>query len=311
MEAPIDVLGLGCLAVDELLLVPRWPEPDTKTRLAGRDRQGGGLTGNALVAAARHGARAAYAGALGNDPDSLFLRELFAREGVDLSMSRELEEARPIRSTILIDQERHTRTILFDLAGSVGALPDWPPAGVITRSRVLFVDHYGIEGMIRAARIARAAGIPVVADLERDEWPGFHELLALVDHLVLTRAFAARITGRADPSEAVSALWTSGRSVVVVTCGEDGCWWLDRPGAPAHFPAFVVPVTDTTGCGDAFHGIYASCLAQGEPLETRLRHASAGAALKAMHPGAQRGLPTRGEILEFLLNSPAAKANQG
>lgn len=308
----IDVLGLGCLAVDELLLMPRWPEPDTKIRLTGRDKQGGGLTGNALVAAARYGARASYAGPLGNDPDSRFLRELFTREGIDLSLVAELPEARPIRSTILIDQERHTRTILFDLAGSVGALPDWPPEETIAHSRVLFVDHYGIEGMIRAARVALDRGIPVVADLERDEWPGFHDLLSLVNHLILTRAFACRLTGKSDPAEAVNSLWNPRREVVVVTCGEDGCWWRDAASvAPAHFPAYVVPVTDTTGCGDAFHGIYAAALAHGEPLETRLRHASAGAALKAMHPGAQRGLPDRESILRFLLNQTVMTANLG
>ena len=312
METPIDVLGLGCLAVDELLLLPRWPEPDTKVRLAGRDKQGGGLTGNALVAVARYGARASYAGPLGDDPDSRFLRELFAREGVDLSHAANLPGARPIRSTILIDQERHTRTILFDLAGTVGALADWPPEEMIARSRVLFVDHYGIEGMIRAAQIARTRGIPVVADLERDEWPGFHDLLSLVDHLILTRAFATKLTGKSDPAEAVNALWGPGREVVVVTCGEDGCWWRDRLSpSPSRFPAFVVPVTDTTGCGDAFHGIYAATLARGEPLQTRLLHASAGAALKAMHPGAQRGLPNKESILRFILNPTVVTANLG
>jgi len=307
---PVDVLGLGCLAVDELLLLPRWPEPDTKTRLAGRDRQGGGLTGNALVAAARYGARSAYAGPLGRDPDSQFIRDLFAQEGVDLSMASESSSARPIRSTILIDQERHTRTVLFDLAGSVGAQADWPPEPTITAARVLFVDHYGIEGMIRAARIARASGIPVVADLERDEWPGFHDLLALVDHLIVTRAFASRLTGLADPAGAVDRLWHSGRQTVIVTCGEQGCWWRAADSArPAHYPAFTVPVVDTTGCGDAFHGIYAAALALGEPLLTRLAHASAGAALKAMHPGAQRGLPTREAILRLLLNPTISPTN--
>jgi len=42
-------------------------------------------------------------------------------------------------------------------------------------------------------------------------------------------------------------------------------------------------------------------LALGEPLETRLLHASSGAALKARHLGAQRGLPTRAEILRFVI----------
>ena len=301
MANTIDVLGLGCLAVDELLTLPHWPEPDTKTRLTGRDRQGGGLTGNALVAAARYGARCAYAGPLGLDADSQFIRDLFAHEGINLAHATTLAEARPIRSTILVDQQNRTRTILFDLAGSVGALTDLPDDAVILSSKVLFVDHYGIEGMIRAAKLARAHGIPVVADLERNEWPGFDELLDLVDHLIVTRAFASKLTGESCPASAVKRLWKSDRQVVVVTCGEEGAWWCDRlQSTPTHLPAFPIEVVDTTGCGDAFHGIYAAGLALGEPLETRLLHASAGAALKARHLGAQRGLPTRAEILRFV-----------
>ena len=297
-----DVLGLGCLAVDELLVLPHFPSPDTKTRLISRDRQGGGLTGNALVAAARQGARCAYAGPLGTDSDSTFLRELFTHEGVDLSWSRTSRQASPIRSTILVDQSGDTRTILFDLAGSVGCPDDWPPEEVITAARVLFVDHYGIEGMTRAALIARAAGIPVVADLERNEWPGFDKLLALVDHLIVTHAFATRLTGETDPVRAVGKLWAGDREVVVVTCGAQGCHYQDRlANRVRHVPVFAVEVVDTTGCGDAFHGSYAADLATGLPLGQRLVRASATAALKAAHLGAQRGLPTRAQVDAFMI----------
>ena len=259
-----DVLGLGCVAVDDLLYVPAYPPPDSKVRVRRRERQGGGLTGTALVAAARLGARCAFAGVLGDDEDSRFVEDCFRRDGVDTSPVVRRPGARPIRSTILVDETRHTRTIFFDLAGSTGADPEAPSAEVIRAARVLFVDHYGVEGMTRAARIARAAGVAVVADLERDEHPGFETLLGLVDHLIVSRAFAARRTGTDDPSAAARLLWAEGRSAVVVTCGEDGCWHLDADGdRPMHQPAFRVPVVDTTGCGDVFHGAYAAALARG------------------------------------------------
>src|SRR5271156_6707647 len=168
-----DVLGLGCVAVDDLLYIPAYPPPDSKVRVRRRERQCGGLTSTALVAAARLGARCAFAGVLGDDEDSLFVKDAFRREGIDTSPIVCRAEARPIRSTILVDETHHTRTIFFDLAGSTGADPEAPVAEVIRAARVLFVDHYGMEGMTRAARITRAAGLPVVADLERDEYPGF------------------------------------------------------------------------------------------------------------------------------------------
>ncbi len=137
---------------------------------------------------------------------------------------------------------------------------------MIRAARVLFVDHYGVEGMTRAARIARTAGLPVVADLERDEFPGFDGLLELVDHLIVSRAFAARRTGRDDPAAAVRRLGSPGRCVVVVTCGDEGCWYREEGSDAVHQPAYRVPVVDTTGCGDVFHGAYAAALARGLDL---------------------------------------------
>jgi sulfofructose kinase len=88
--------------------------------------------------------------------------------------------------------------------------------------------------------------------------------------------------------------------VVVVTCGEEGCWYTSDGIAVRHLPAFAVETVDPTGCGDVFHGAYAALLARGIPLEERLRAASAAAALKAGQPGAQAGAPTWPEVTAFL-----------
>src|SRR5947209_2728840 len=196
-DAAWDVLGLGCVAVDDLLYVAAYPPADAKVQVRRRERQCGGLTATALVAAARLGARCAYAGVLGPDADSQFVVDCFRRESLDVQHLLRREGARPIRSTIIVDETCQTRTIFFDLTGSVGADPGFPPEDVLRSTRVLYVDHYGLEGMARAARVCRAAGIPVVADLERHEWPGFADLLALVDHLIVSRDFAERLTGAA------------------------------------------------------------------------------------------------------------------
>jgi sugar/nucleoside kinase (ribokinase family) len=297
-----DVLGLGCVAVDDLLYVAEYPPAEAKVRVRRRERQCGGLTGTALVAAARLGARCAFGGVLGDDEDSRFVEDAFRRAGVDTAPLVRRPGARPIRSTIIVDEGRHTRTVFFDLAGSAGADPDLPPEEVVRAARVLFVDHYGVEGMTRAAHVARAAGRAVVADLERDEQPGFDGLLALVDHLIVSRDFAARRTGEGDPAAAARALWADGRDTVIVTCGAEGCWSVgaDAPNGPRHQPAFAVRVVDTTGCGDVFHGAYAAALACGLGLAERVRFAAAAAALKATHFGAQAGIPDWPTVDAFL-----------
>lgn len=286
--------------MDELLYVPAFPAPDTKMRVRHRERQCGGLAATALVAAARLGATGSYAGVLGDDDDSRFVVDCFRREGIDTTYLRRQPDARPIRSFIVVDETKRTRTIIFDIAGATPAQPDWPPEEAIRQARVLFIDHFGVEGMIRAARVARAAGVPIVADFERHEWPEFPELLGLVDHLIVARDFAERLTGEREPSAAVAALWTPDRHLVAVTCGADGCWYQACNLPLRHAPAFPVDVVDPTGCGDVFHGAYAAALARGAPVEERIGFASAAAALKATRAGGQAGIPSRAAVDNFL-----------
>lgn len=298
-----DILGLGVLAVDELLYVQRYPPPDTKTPVLHRERQAGGLTGTALVAAARLGAKCAYAGMLGRDELSRFVAEVFRREGIDLTHVVWRDDAQPVHSFIIVDTSAHTRNIFFLRGSKTGADPALPAPHVVESTRVLFADHHGLPGMVRAARIASKAGIPVVADFERPGGGGFEELLHLTNHLIVSREFAEQFAPGVSPAEAVKRIRRSPQQTVVVTCGAEGCWYAgEGTEEPVHHPAYRVQIVDTTGCGDVFHGAYAAALARGLPLPKRIRIASATAAIKAMHYGGQAGIPDWEAVCAFLAN---------
>ncbi len=299
--ADIDVLGLGAVTVDDLVFISAFPHPDDKMLVQKRVRQCGGLSGTALVAAARLGARAAYAGRLGSDDLSNFVMQSLAAENVNLDYTLRTTDARPILSTILVDISCNTRTILFDHGQQAGAAPDHPSADIIRSIRVLFVDQWGSAGMLRAARLAREAGIPVVADFERADGSDFTELFTLVNHLVVSERFALEYTLRTSSAEALDALSEPGRDVVVITRGDKGCIYrIAGSSAACEMPAFRVDVVDTTGCGDVFHGAYCATLARGLPLDTRIRIASAAASLKSTRSGGQAGIPNWAQVTEFL-----------
>ena len=296
-----DVLGCGVVAVDDLLLVDAYPPPDVKTRVLHSERQGGGLTATALIAAARLGSRCAYAGALGEDDLSQFSIARFEAEGVDLTHLCARPGAKPGHSVIVVGREGGTRNIFYSGDGVVACASDWPPEDVVRSARVLFVDSAGIEGQVRVATIARAAGIPIVADLEGGDAPLLHELMSLVDHLIIPAAFACALAGEADAEAATRSLLASRKGIVVVTDGAAGAWFgVAATGEAEHQPAFGVDVVDTTGCGDVFHGAYASALARGLSLDERVRFAAAAAAIKATKPGGQSGIPGRPTVEAFL-----------
>jgi ribokinase len=65
-------------------------------------------------------------------------------------------------------------------------------------------------------------------------------------------------------------------------------------------PAPRVPTVDSTGAGDAFCGALAAALAEGRSLAEAVSRAVAGGALATTHVGAREGMPTAGELTEFL-----------
>jgi sulfofructose kinase len=305
MSKSFDILGLGCVSVDDLLYVPgTFPVADTKTRVSNWDRQCGGLTGTALVAAARLGTRCAFAGLLGFDELTRIVEENFLREGVDISFAPRAKDAPVPYAVIIVAAETGTRNIFYRIDGRMGADDHLPGESVIRSARILFLDQYGMTGSIRAATIARAAGIPIVADFEDSSHPRFPELLQLVDHVILPHDIAEQITGQTAPEAAAKAVWHADCQAVVVTCGTAGSWFLGKDGDVRHQAAFKVPAVDTTGCGDVFHGAYAAALVQGASLSGCVRLATAAAGLKATQPGGQRGIPTKSEVETFLRSDP-------
>jgi sulfofructose kinase len=149
---------------------------------------------------------------------------------------------------------------------------------------------------------ARRAGIPVIIDVEDERAPGAAELLRKADHVIVGLPVAGRASGESEPARMARALAEAGQACVTVTAGPAGCWYTGKvtAGRVHHVPAFTVPVVDTTGCGDVFHGAYAAALAWGESPQQAVRMATAAAGLKATRPGGRAGIPDLWILQRFL-----------
>jgi sulfofructose kinase len=306
-----DVLGLGAVAVDDMLFVDEFPLPDTKTPVQRKERAVGGLAGAALVAAACLGARAAYFGIL-DQTDALarIVLDELDRYGVDCGHVLHKTGAKPIHAVVIIVQGQGSRSILFSHEGVCEPDPAQIPEELIASARVLFVDHTVPRAAVHAASIARRHGIPVVADVEAAAFPEQEAFLGSVDHLILGLDLARRLTGERAPAEVISALLPYGLRAVVLTGGENGCWYGTPVQAPLHQPALNVQAVDTTGCGDVFHGAYCACLAWGGDIPHALRIATAAAGLKATRTGGLAGIPRGDEVEKCLGQMPPARSDR-
>lgn len=300
------ILGMGAVAVDDLVYVDHYPEADKKEAVRRRDRIAGGLAGNALAAAARLGANTAYFGLLGDDELSVFTKKEFKASGVDCNQILFDIDARPIYSTIIVEIPTGNRTIFFDLSGVKQLANESIRPELIQSCKVLFVDHTAFQPAILAAKIARNSRIPVIADIERGEIEYLNELLQLIDHLVIGRDMGKQLTGEGDPMKMVFQLMKSGFRAVIVTDGDNGCYFSDEPMKIYHQPALKVRVVETLGCGDIFHGAYAYCIAQGLSIIQAVRIATITAGVKASRSGGRSGIPDWASVEKMQNDLPIA-----
>ncbi len=300
-----DVLGLGIVAVDDLVIVDHYPQPDSKMRGLGEIRQGGGLTGTALVAGARLGGKCAYAGMLGVDELSNWTVAELEREGVDCSLTLRSSDVKPYHAIIIVDTSNHTRTIIFTDEGVKIRPKETIDEDYVSKAKVILIDQLGIDVMLHTTLLAKKLGIPTVADIEREDHPQTKELISHIDHLILSTSFAKKLTGKDDPIDQVKSLHNS-RACTAVTVGIKGCYYItkDNQEKVYHQKAFKVKTVDTTGCGDVFHGAYAVGIAWGWDIARCIKFASAVSALKATKAGGRAGIPDILTVEEFLRSNP-------
>jgi len=289
-----DVAGVGSASMDDLLYVDA-SQRDDKGRIHARERQPGGNIATALVAASGLGAKVAFVGRLSDREDGAAVRADLASHGVDLQFALPDFQARPIRATIVV--YRHgERFIAFDDLTTIGLLPgdDITP---LLQARIVLLDTHALVPTLAALGPA-ASQVVIVADVEAEVDPA---ALHQVQHLVLPIALGRQLSSESDPAAIVNVLWNDQRAAVVLTDGEHGAWFRDatRPDC-RHQSAFDVPVVDTTGCGDVFHGAYAAALARGLEVSECVRFAAAAGAICATGRGGRGRLPTEQNVVHMM-----------
>jgi sulfofructose kinase len=296
----VDVVGVGLNATDTIIRLPRFPELDSKVEILSVEVQAGGQVASAMVACQRWGLTTRYVGKVGGDEAGRLQTRLFASEGVEAQVIVAPEAASQV-AYILVDEDSGERTILWKRDAAIALKPEDLRPEWITQARALHVDGHDTAAAATAARWARLAGIPVMADLD-NLYPGVEALLPNVDYLIASRQFPERLTGETDLRNSLPLLQRRYKSrVAAATLGRDGV--LAWNGTEFHYAAgFEVSVRDTTGAGDIFHGAFLYGLLRGWELGRQLDFCCAAAALNCTASGA-RGRIARVEEIEELMRS--------
>ena len=300
---PVRVVGLGQACVDYLGRLPFFPPEDGKVELHELHTSCGGPASTSLVALARLGVASAFLGAVGDDAFGRRIVANLADVGVDTRGLRIRTGCTSQFAFIAVTGQEARRTVFWHR----GSAPHLDVAevdlGLFPAAEILHLDGLMIAASIAAARQARARGMRVVLDAGTLR-EGSRELLRHVDVLIASETFAAPLLGPEAPvREALEVLHALGPPEVVITLGPEGSIGLGEQGIHRQ-AAFTVPVKDTTGAGDVYHGGYLYGLLQNWNMPRCMRFASAVAALKCTRMGAQAGAPDLAAVESLLKNQP-------
>ena len=299
----LDVIGLGLNATDTVLIVPVFPALGGKERVVSSFVHAGGQVATALVTCQRLGLRARYIGKVGDDAGGRIQLKSLKSEGVDVRYTRVVRDTPNQFGHILVDRATGERTVLWDRDARLTLSPEELTERSITAGRILHLDGCDVEAALEAARWARRAHIPVVADIDT-AYEKIETLFPYVDYLVASTGFLPAFTGQADPFRAIQSMAEEYKMKVAgMTLGRDGAL-VYQEGRFHYSAGFVVEAVDTTGAGDVFHGGFIYGLLAGWEIERILDFANAMAALNCTALGARGGIRTRAEAENLIARGP-------
>lgn len=291
-----DVLGVGCNSVDYVYRLPVSPvanSPTAKMRINSHAVSCGGQTATAMAACAALGLRTAYFGAVGSDENGRRVRAELARRGVDVShvLTRECASRFAV---ITVDETSGERIVLWDRDERLNLAADEIGPELIAAARLVHVDDEDQGAAIRAAQLARAAGVPATSDIDRHT-DRTDELVAAVSIPIFAEHLLPAITGEHDLERALRKLRRSHDGLLCVTLGERGAMLLAGDEI-VYEPAHKVAPVDTTAAGDVFRSAFIRALLRGAPPREMLRFANAAAAISCTRHGAMASVPSLAEI---------------
>jgi sulfofructose kinase len=304
-SSKIDVVGVGLNATDTLIPVAHYPSRGSKVEFRSAKVLPGGQVATAMIACQQWGLRARYVGKVGDDIAAELHRSEFSRLGVEVHLFT--AAGCPSQQAFILVDDGGERTVLWKRDDRLTLRPEELQRDWIVHSRALHLDGHDTAAASAAAGWARAAGVPVIADLD-ELYPGVEKLLQSVDYLITSRDIPGRLMEEPDLRKSLPALRERfGSRLTAATLGEEGVLAWDGSRFH-HASAFCVETVDTTGAGDIFHAGFIYGLLQGWPLQRQLDFACAAAALNCTGIGARGGIQSVASI-EHLISAGTRHAH--
>ncbi len=280
----------------------------------------GGSSANISVALVRQGCRAALLTRVSDDAVGRFCLNQLNAYGVDRSLVR--AEGGEARNSLAVVETRleDCQSVIYrnnaaDFAMTVADVEavDYTGFSALVTTGTVLAAEPSREAAFRAFDLARAAGLPLIFDVDYRpySWSSaavaadvYSRAGALCDVVVGNDVEFGFMAGHPDRGlDKARSLVADGAKIVVYKMGEKGAVTITAEGEvmTGIYPTLALK---PTGAGDSFLGTFIAGLADGLPATPAVLRGSAAAAIVVARVGCAPAMPTRAELDEFLAAHP-------
>jgi len=274
----------------------------------------GGDTSNATIAAARHGARAAYITRVGDDEFGRQFLALWRDEGLDISGVSIDRDAHT--GVYFIQHGSHGHVFSYLRAGSAASriCPEHLPLDLIRGAKFFHtsaisqaISASACDSVFAAIEAAKSRRVKIVYDsnLRLRLWSVarakavISATIELTDYFLPSLEDVEILSGRSDPAAIIDWSHRHGAGHVALKLGADGALVSDGTRSERLLP-HAVDCLDATGAGDCFAGSFLARLCLGDDFWHAARYANAAAALSTTDYGAVAPLPRPDAVWRLL-----------
>lgn len=296
----MKVLCIGHACYDQSIIMDSYPTENVKYRVNERIECGGGPASTAAYLLGTYKVPTVFQGVVGNDIFGRRIIKEFKEINVETKYIEINNKFDTPSSFIIINKEKGTRTV-FNYASFNPILRnneyDFYPDFIL-------IDGHNYRGSKIALEKFKNATTIIDAGRCTKE---VIELAKMVDYLVCSKDFAEKFTEQKIDYENDTTLTNiyellekAFKNKIIITLENKGCL-IKEQGKYKMIGSLKVPVIDTTGAGDIFHGAFVYALTQNMSLIACCKFANIVASLSITKIGTRNSIPDLNKVKEIYL----------
>lgn len=294
---------IGSANVDLVIQADRFPQPGETILGHAFNQFMGGKGANQAIAASRLGSDVTFVGCVGDDLYGKEVKVNLENENVNIEHVVTEHDITTGIANILVAESDNIITVIPGANHRLTATHMENLEEVIASSDAVVLQlEILFDTVEKVVELANKHDVPVILDPAPAAQLS-NDLLKKVNYMTPNESEMRLLSGEETNNFDVQfqKMFAIGVKHVIMTRGASGVLYANKDEQTIQsFRAYEVDVVDTTGAGDTFCAAFAVAIAGNKSISEAIQFATAAASLSTTKLGAQTGMPTETEVIQFM-----------